>query len=346
MSGKSAPAWLVGALLVVLSVGCGANREVILRTAAGAEVTADQIDRQPLWLLPPGGAGWFHLAVQSAAKSQLGQRVLTELRTRMPLPESAGLVLDRDISELSVSVYSMKGVDFAGVASGHFDPERIAAAAIEYQGGPLVPPLTRSQYAGRTLFMAQNIGFSVITRQTALFGNEVGIRRCLDRIAEGRVADELPGWVKELLATPSATFSVGVDLEATAVTAALPSRLSALQGARLARGIGNFDPPGINLAATLTHGDHQAAQNGASSLLQGGGALNMYARLFGLGQPIKKLETQAVGSDTQVVLAVDGAAVELLMQRFLPPAPPPAPHSGPGWAGDSSRVSRVSSSRP
>jgi len=335
-----------GALLGLPTLSCGGGPDVILRTAAGVEVTAQDIDRQPLWLLPPGGAGWFHLVVQRAAAAPLGQRVLAELKARVPLPEAAGLAIDRDIVELSVSTYSMKGLDFAGVATGHFDVARIAAAAAQYQGGPLMPPLTQSQYAGRTLFMAQNIGFVIVTPQTALFGNEVGIRRCLDRIAEGRVADDLPAWVKELLATPNATFSLGVDLTATAVTAALPARLNALRGASMARGIGNFDPPGVNLAATLTHPDHESAQSSATGLLQGGGALNMYGRLLGLGQPIRKLETQAVGADTQVVLAVDGAAVELLMQRFLPPVPAPAPRSGPGWADTASTLSHISRIEP
>ena len=70
----------------------------------------------------------------------------------------------------------------------------------------------------------------------------------------------------------------------------------------------------------------------ASALLQAGGSLNMYGRLFGLGQPLRKLETRAVGSDAQVVIAVDGAAVRTLMQKFLPPPPPPPPRTGQGWA--------------
>lgn len=101
----------------------------------------------------------------------------------------------------------------------------------------------------------------------------------------------------------------------------------------MARAVGNFDPPGINLAGTITHTDHDSARASANGLLQAGGTLNMYGRLFGLGQPLQKLETRAVGNDTQLVIAVDGAAVQVLMKRFLPPVPAPAPHSGPGWAG-------------
>jgi hypothetical protein len=314
-----------------LSAGCGGGPEVILRTAAGVEVTAEDIDRQPLWLLPPGGVGWLHLEVGPSASSELGKYLLAELRARFAMPEAAGFVFERDVTRLSAATYSMQGIDFAGVATGRFDVERIQAAAGVQQPGH-APPLTRTEYAGRSLFMAGPIGFVMLTPQTALFGNETGIRRSLDRIAESRVADDLPAWVKELLATPNAAFSAGADLQANPITAALSGRLAALRGATTVRTLGNFDPPGINLAGTIGHADHEAAKATAAALLQAGGSLNIYGRLFGLGQPIRKLETQAVGNDAMVVLAIDGGAVQTLMNRFLPPAPAAPASAGQGQA--------------
>jgi hypothetical protein len=332
---RGAAAWaLLAALSGAGALGCGGGKEVILRTAAGVEATAEDIDRQPLWLLPPGGSGWLHLEVGTAASSELGQYILADARARFPMPEAAGFVFERDVARLILATYSMQGLDFAGVASGHFDRARIEAAASEHKGGPVSPPLVKSEYTGRSVFTANGIGFVILTPQTALFGNETGIRRSLDRIAESRVADDLPAWVKDLLMTPDAAFSFGVDLQGSPLTAALSGRLAALRGATLARGIGNFTPPGVNIAGTITHADHDAARATASALLQAGGSLNMYARLFGLGQPLRKLETQAVGEDTQVVLAVDGGAVRVLMEKFLPPPPAPSSHSGQGWATD------------
>jgi hypothetical protein len=319
------------AALFVCALGCGGGREVILRTAAGVEVTAEDLDRQPLWLLPPGGVGWLHVEVGPSASSELGKYLLADLRARFAMPEASGLVFERDVARLSVATYSMQGVDFAGVATGRFDAARIQAAATEPQPG-VVPALTKTEYAGRSLFLAGTVGFVILTPQTALFGNETGIRRCLDRISESRVADELPAWVKELLANPNAAFSAGVDLKANPITAALSGRLAALQGAQTARVLGNFDPPGINVAGTIGHADHEAARATAAALLQAGGSLNIYGRLFGLGQPIRKLETQAVGNDTMVVLAVDGGAVRVLMERFLPPPPAVPGRVGQGWA--------------
>jgi hypothetical protein len=337
--------WAKALSLALLQLSCGKGPEVILRSAAGAAVSAADIDRDPLQLLPPGSIAWFHLDVASSAQSDLGQYVLSDLEARFPMPDQAGFSLRRDVTQLNLAAYSLQGVDFAGVALGSFDAAKIAAAAVEYKGGPLAPQLTKSEYAGRTLFTAQNVGFSILTAHTALFGNDVGMRRCLDRIADARVADDLPAWVKELLGTPNASFSFGGDLSGNAVTATLPRRLALLEGASQLRVVGNFTPPGVNLAGTIQHANPTAAGHSATALREVGGSVNVYAQLLGLGRPIRKLETQAVGNDAQLVIAVEGDAIKLLMKRFLPPPPPLVQHSGPGWAdqtpADREAVARV-----
>jgi hypothetical protein len=324
--------WAKALTLAWLQLSCGSGPEVILRTAAGAAVTAADIDRDPLQLLPPGSIAWFHLDVNTTSQSDLGQYVLSDLEARFPLPASAGFSLRRDVAQLNVATYSIQGLDFAGVALGTFDPAKISAAALEYRGGPLAPPLVKSEYAGRTLFTAQNVGFSILTPHTALFGNDIGMRRCLDRISDARVADDLPAWVKALLGTPNAAFAFGGDLSGNAVTATLPRRLALLEGASQLRAVGNFTPPGVNLAGTIQHADPTAARHSATALLEVGGSVNVYAQMFGLGRPLHKLETQAVGNDAQLVVAVEAAAIKALMKQFLPAAPPLVQHSGPGWA--------------
>ena len=116
------------------------------------------------------------------------------------------------------------------------------------------------------------------------------------------------------------------------MTATLPRRLALLEGASQLRAVGNFTAPGVNLAGTIQHADAAAARRSATGRLEVGGSVNTYARMFGLGQPIRKLETQAVGNDAQLVLAVDAAAIKTLMKQFLPAPPPLVQHSGPGWA--------------
>lgn len=328
MTRGRSPGWaLLMCAAVAIGAGCGAGKEVILRTADGVEVTAAEIDRTPRWLLPPGGVAWLHVEVAPAAASELGRYLLGELHARFPAPEAVGFSLERDVTRLSAAIYSTRGADFVGVASGRFDRERIEAAATARASGA-APALTRTEYAGRSVFTAASVGFVVLTTETALFGSDTGIRRSLDRIADSRVADDLPGWVKELLASPNATFSLGADLQSSPLVAALSGKLAALRGASTARAVGNFEPPGVNLALTVGHGDHDAARATAAALLQAGGSLNIYGRLFGLGQPLAKLETQAVGSDAQAVVAVDGDSVRRVLEKFLPPPP-----GGAGWAG-------------
>jgi hypothetical protein len=327
----------LGSLAVGVSLACVAGPEVILRTADGAKVTARELDASPLQLLPPSSIAWLFLDVRVAAQSEIGQALVKNAKARFMLPEAAGFSFDRDVSSMSVALYSLQGADFVGVASGHFDVSRISAAALEYRGGPLAPGLVRSEYAGRTLFTAQNVGFSILTPQTALFGNEVGMRRCLDRIASGRVQNDLPAWVRDLLAAPQATFSSGIDLASSAVSAGLPERLALLEGASRARVVGTFEPPGINLAGSIHYADPLNAGRSATALLRVGSSLNVYAQLLGFGQPIRKLETRAVGTDTQLAASVDGAAAQLLMNRFLPAPEAPAQHTGPGWALSAAR---------
>ena len=87
--------WAKVLTLALLQLSCGSGPEVILRTAAGAKVTAADIDRDPLQLLPPGSIAWFHLDVGTTAQSDLGQYVLSDIEARFPLPENAGFSLDR-----------------------------------------------------------------------------------------------------------------------------------------------------------------------------------------------------------------------------------------------------------
>lgn len=311
---------VLGCLTLALAA-CGGS-EVILRTPDGRGVTAAQIDQEPLWLLPPGGLAYVNVDTQRANSSAFGERLLAELDARLPLPASAGFSRERDLSALHLATYSMQGIDIAGVARGHFDAKRIEAAASEYREGLLSDGLQRSEYAGRVLFTAHGVGFAIVTPRTAVFGSESGIRRCLDRIADGRLNDDLPSWAKELAASPEAAYSVGVDLRAGAVATAVARRLTFLEGATLLRGVGNFDPPGVHLAGTVSHEREQQAREGVQGLLAAGGSANLWGRLLGLGQPIQKLEAQSSGTDNQFVLALDGNALLTLMARFLP-APPP-----------------------
>jgi hypothetical protein len=298
-------------LPLVLLVGCGGSgQEVIVKTADGHGLTAEDIDRAPLGLLPPGGFAWAHVDVARAAQTSVGQRLLDLADARVPLPPSTGFVPRRDLTRVAFSVYATQGVDVAGVASGTFDPERIARAAADPSSTVLGARLVESEYAGRKLYTLQNVGFVVLTSHTLLFGSETGLRRSLDRIQEGRAANELPPWVRDLLETTTAHFVAGFDLTSEPVAAAVAPRLTFLRGAELARVLGNFEPPGINLAGTISYGDAQAAERGSNDLLRSGSNVGLAARLLGMGKPIQKLESRVEGNDAQFVLALDESALD------------------------------------
>lgn len=307
---------------VALAAACGGSgQEVIVKTADGRGLTAEDIDRAPLALLPPGGFAWAHVDVTRAAQSSVGQRLLDYAEGRVPIPPETGFVPRRDLTRLVLAAYSLQGVDFAGVASGRFDPERIARAAADPSSRVLGARLIESEYAGRKLYTVQNVGFVVLTPHTLLFGNETGIRRSLDRIEEGRAQNELPSWVSELLAAPTAHFVTGFDLTTGPVATAVAPRLAFLRSAQIARVLGNFEPPGVNLAGTITYPDEQAAASGAADLQRQGSNVALAARLLGLGKPIRKLEAQPTGNDAQFVLSLDESALDKalgLLSRLEP----------------------------
>jgi hypothetical protein len=296
--------------LPLLLTACGSGPEVIVKTADGHGLTAEDIDRSPLGLLPPGGFAWAHVDVARAAQSSVGQRLLDFAEARAPVPASTGFVPRRDLTRVVFSVYSMQGLDVAGVASGTFDPARIAQAAADPTSSVLGARLIETEYAGRKLYTLQNVGFVVLTPRTLLFGNDTGLRRSLDRIQEGRASNELPSWVRDLLETPSAHFVVGFDFTSEAVAAAVAPRLTFLRGAQQARVLGNFEPPGINLAGTISYTDAQAAANGSNDLLRSGSNLGMAARLLGMGKPIRKLESRVSDNDAEFVLSLEESALD------------------------------------
>src|SRR5262245_35207337 len=82
--------------LALVALACSKPAEVIVKTAAGEELTAQDIDRAPLSLLPPGGFAWSHLDFSRAAQSAAGGRLLDWAEARFPIPASTGFVARRD----------------------------------------------------------------------------------------------------------------------------------------------------------------------------------------------------------------------------------------------------------
>ena len=312
--------------------GCAKSEDVIVHTGQGKEKTAVQIDSDPLALLPGGAITVGVLDAQALFNSQFGDKLLEVAKRRAPVPEAAGFEPKRDVTKIYFGVYSMQGADVAGVAVGTFDPKKIEAASDGVQKTPLGVPVTKTTYAGRALYTADSIGFTILTTRTALFGNQTGIRRALDRIKEGTAKRELPAWAGKVLAPGSSPFAFGSNLKENPVPNALRSKLPFLDGVETLAVVGNFASPGVNLAGTLVYPDETAAKTGAGKVSETRAMLDTYTpflALLGIPQPVRKLEADAVGKEGHFVAGIDAVAFSALLTRLddllgaLPKAAPP-----------------------
>jgi hypothetical protein len=320
---KSSNGWwrasFVGFSLTV--VACGGTKESIVPTVAERELTAEQVDADPLALLPGGFVGFARLEAPDGFHSTFGANLAALARQLAPLPASTGFVVERDLERVFVGLYSVQGVDFAGVAVGKFDSAAIASAAQNALAPAASASLVQSPYAGRVLYTVNNVGFCVLTPRTALFGSEMGIRRALDRIREGRAMRRLPTWTSDLLDSKQAPIGIGLDLRANALADGARTQLPFVEGLEAARARGNFAAPGLNLAASLRYSSDEQAKIGAARVTQTRDLLSQAGfvmTLLGIAQPIERLEAHPNGSEVDVVLSANGAVLARLISQVAP----------------------------
>jgi hypothetical protein len=312
-------ALLALAALGLSLTGCPKTEDVIVHTGQGKEKTAVEIDSDPLALLPGGAITVGVLDTEALFGSQFGDKLLEVARRRAPVPEAAGFDPKRDLKKAYFGVYSMQGADVAGVALGSFDPKKIEAAADGVQKTPLGVPVTKTTYAGRALYTADSVGFTILTTHTALFGNQTGIRRALDRIKEGTAKRELPGWASKVLTQQNVPFAFGSNLKENPVPNALRSKLPFLDGVETLAVVGNFASPGVNLAGTLVYPDEAAAKTGAGKVAETRAMLDTYTpflAILGIPQPVRKLDADAVGKEGHFVAGIDAVAFSALLSRL------------------------------
>ena len=317
-------AWLTLAapvMLVVLTVptGCSKTEDVIVQTGVDKQLSAADIDKEPLALLPGGVVGIASVDTTQLVASQFGAKLLAISSQRLPVPAAAGFDPARDLKHLYIGFYSMQGADISGVATGNFDKAKIEAAVNGVDKTPQGVPIAKRTYAGRTLYTAAGFGFCMLTDHSALFGNDTGIRRALDRIHEGRVRRQTLPWMDKLLNSESAPIVAGADLRAQAIPEAASSNLAFLNGLETMAFVGNFADPGLNLAGTLVYGDEAGAKQGADNVQGLSQKLSTYApllALMGIPQPVRKLEAEAKGKEAAFVVGLDAAAIGALLDKL------------------------------
>lgn len=323
---------LGASLLSCLGLGASAcsSEEVIVKTTSGVELKAADIDAEPLALIPPGALAVANLQPKDLFVSTLGHRFLALAQSQFPLPPSANFEPQRDLERLIVGVYSAAGVDFSGVAVGRFDVAAIKAAADKSELTPLGTPLVPVRYSQWDFYVSANIGFCVLTPKTVLFGNEVGIRRALDRLERGDLRVSQDADVETLMRNPGAPIALGGSNSDPALGALL-QRTPLGSNLRVARIVANLQPPGLNVAGTFTFVDAtsaESARSGFEQLFSALRGLDAVGALFGVQPSNVQHQTQLVETSVQVSVATETQVAERLLtglNEFLPRRSPSAP---------------------
>ena len=310
----------LGALLVVLGSSCKHNDgDSVVVTGEGARLSSEAIDHDPLALLPSKPVVLGTIDVPAFLASPLGGEINRLASKYVPLGQETGFVLQRDLKKIVGAAYSLAGVDVVGVAQGDFNPDLIRAAAERHAMTPGGATLVHSKYAGNDVFTAGNIGFTVVTRHTMLIGNETGMRRALDRIRDNRLAREVPEWMTKLMETPQAATVLAGDVATEPRIAAMAQMAPFLGGLSNFRVVGNFQPPGVNVAGTLSYADPQSAAAGANALrgLSQMSAITAILSMFGLGAPLQNLQVENRDRDTSFVTAADAESLARLVAQVM-----------------------------
>jgi hypothetical protein len=238
------------------------------------------------------------------------------------LPLSADtLDVSRDVDRLVLGAYAGNQADVAVVLNGRFDVDRISAATQSKNGAPLV----KTAYAGFPTSTAGAITIAPLTAKTLVAGTSERVHRVLDRVAQGTLKRSVPPWAAETLATQGAQFAIAGDFATQPIASATLGSINVgwLKGLQMLRAIGNFDDPGVNVAATLTYSDPNAAQAATDGIHLIDSWQKLLAPLL-LGAKVENLQVGTSGNDVSCKFAIDSSSLRALVtlaSRYVKPPP-------------------------
>jgi len=304
------------ALALFTHFGCGGADES-LGLVGGEKIDATLIDRDPIALLPSGIIMLAYIDAYAMFQSKWGGDVATTVTNLLPLGAESSFVAQRDVTRIYGGIYAMQGADFCAVVQGNFDPVAIKRAAdaraITISGAPLV----KSSYAGNDLYTAGNIGFVVLTAHTVLTGNETAMRRSLDRLRGGKLERKVPPWMVDLMLTKNASMAFAGDLGSQPTVDAASQSIPFLSNLRTVRILGNFQPPGMNFAGSLSYADEASAKNATAALAhvqQIAGVVSMFSAI-GFGAPLPTPQVMQQANDLGITVAVDEGFVRMMLRH-------------------------------
>jgi hypothetical protein len=295
------------------SSACGGPDQAVL--VGGHKVDAADIDRDPVAVLPGGVVVFGTLDGTAMFQSAYGADVSSVMTNVLPLGAESNFVPSRDVQRVMGGAYAMQGADFCFVVQGNFDVDAIQRAAAARTPTVAGVPMVRSRYAESDLYTVGNLGFTVLTSHTVLSGNETGMRRALDRLRFGKLERSVPAWMMDLAKTPGAAFTIAADLSSQAIAEATVRQVPFLAGMKLVRVIGNFQPPGVNVAGTLSYADADSASRAAPAMrnLQQLGQLLSLFTSWGLGA-VPNPQIQQQNADVAFTMPIEDAFVHTMMR--------------------------------
>ncbi len=316
---KTALRNLISLGLVTLALACGgANNKDAVSAHSGAELTAEQIDADPIALLPASAVAIGNVDAKAFFASQsLGPTIADLLQQYFPIGDEAGFVPKRDVDSVVAATYSLQGLDVAAIIKGRFDATKIQAAADQHtpmkSGGALVS----STYSGHTIYTLANIGFTVLTPSTVLAGTEAGMHRVLDRIHDGKHSRDITPWMLDTLSTQGAAFAFAADFATQPITSVAVGSLPLpwLKGLKAVRLVGNFQDSGTQVAGSLTYDTEDDATTGAAGANQLMTIANL-AALTGMMPRLNNLDIHTEKTSVQYKFSVDDSALRALLQNI------------------------------
>ncbi|HEX3771597.1 MAG TPA: hypothetical protein VHV30_12055 [Polyangiaceae bacterium] len=287
--------------------GCGGKGAA---TAADAKSTADA---DPLALIPPSAIVVASIDAHAAfASASIGATLTGVTDSLVPFGPETGFQASRDVDRIVLGVYTGGEADAAAILSGRFDLDKINAATTAKNGAAIV----KGTYAGFATETIGQVTIAPISAKTVVVGTGERVHRVLDRVtppAGTTLQRSLPQWVSDTMGTQGAQFAVGADFSSQPLAAATIGsiNLSWLKGLQIARAVGDFDAPGLNVAATLTYGDPSGAQAASDGIHMLDGLQKALAPLL-LGAKVDNLQVSSTANDVSCKFAVSDASLKAL----------------------------------
>jgi hypothetical protein len=176
-------------------------------------------------------------------------------------------------------------------------------------------------YAGRTLFTVSNFAFAPLTDHTMVAGNESAVRRVLDRLAvagaQPSLAREIPDWMANAVQSPGSSFALAADIASIPPAALHGFPLPpAMVGLSRVATIGDFHPPGVNVASTFSYADPARAAAGADGLRQLATFVNVASNL-GAAPKVQNLSIVTEGANVGCKFALDDDAMRKTIASLM-----------------------------